>query len=120
MSTFAKLILAAALISAAAGCGVFRSYSDRMSDIRAGMTPRQVENVMGRPDMRSFDGNWEEWQYYSYLDDQHSSYMMIEIGFEDGKVIRMNSYRVDKPVLPPHAEAPHPQSGIHVEVHSGE
>ncbi len=120
MNTFAKLILAAVLMSAVAGCGIFRSYSDRMSDIHAGMTPGQVENVMGRPDMRSFDGNWEEWQYYAYLDDEHTSYMMIEIGFEDGKVRSMNSYRVDKPVAPPRAEGHHPSPGVHVEVHSGE
>ena len=118
------LFAAAALLALVTGCGALRPYRYRMADIHPGMSPKEVTAVLGNPDMRGFEGNMEEWKYYSYINDDNTSYILIEIVFIDGEVYSMDSHRVDTPAARP--ALPHsgpdkpepPRAGVHVELHA--
>lgn len=116
MRIFLKIVTAALLL-AVTSCGAFRNYSRSMSEIRTGMTQKQVRDLMGRPDMRSFEGSAEQWQYY-YDVDSGSAYILMSVNFDDGQVVSMESRRIDKPGIR-HRDA-RPASGVHVgvELHS--
>lgn len=106
MRKLSKLFAAAALLVLVAGCGALRPYRYRMADIHPGMSPEEVTSVLGNPDMRGFEGDTEEWKYYSYINDDNTSYILIHIVFIGGEVYSMDSHRVDTPVARP--ELPHP------------
>ena len=124
MRKLAKLFAAAALLVLVAGCGALRPYRYRMADIQPGMSPEEVTSVLGNPDMRGFEGDTEEWKYYSYINDDNTSYILIHIVFIGGEVYSMDSHRVDTPVARP--ELPHPghdrheqpRAGVDVELHA--
>lgn len=93
------LVLFAAAVSLSA-CALLRPMSERMADIRTGMSPEQVISIMGKPDLKRFEAGREEWEYQQYIDQSHSSYIVVLVKFTHGTVSGMDSYRVDMPAMP--------------------
>lgn len=62
-----------------------------------GMTRKEVIKTIGTPNLRSFDRNMEQWEY-KQLNSSSSTIEFMMVYFEDGKVVRLESF--SRPKLP--------------------
>lgn len=89
------------------GCGSVMTTRNAMLQIEKGMTKREVAALLGQPDYRRFDSDWEEWEYRKVYD-------VLIIRLEDDKVVGMDSFNTDElhkqqaPVYPLPPEAVYP------------
>lgn len=93
--TFALLVIALGMSSCAA---LFGTSKDVLMSVQKGMTQQEVASILGKPDYRRFDHNTEDWEYVKPIAG-NSGGTVITIGFEDGRVVAMDSFQ-DKPAPP--------------------
>lgn len=94
------------------GCAAFVAVHQAMTGIEPGMTTGQIRKMLGNPDLRRFEDRYEEWEYHENV--TQSSYNVYIVKFTDGKVSAMDSYRVDRPLLPERPDMPaRPHDGMH-------
>lgn len=74
-------------------------------EITPGMTSKEVMKIMGSPENRRFEGQYEEWEFRrtTYVGDSR----VILVRFIDGKVTAMESFDVQPPIQPVLPVAPH-------------
>lgn len=99
-----NLIFFAFLMFVVMSCGLMSNFSSStMMDIQKGMTQQEVSKLLGKPNHRSFNENSEMWEYRGYT--TATTYSVMEIVFEDGRVVEMNTFedptvRVQTPPTP--------------------
>jgi hypothetical protein len=76
-------------------CGTMFWSSSNAFKIHQGMTQREVISAVGKPDMRRFRSNVEEWEYVTIVDDR-----TVIIDFVDGRVSSLDSYDKSADLLP--------------------
>ena len=84
----------------ALGLGVsscFTSYisNKQVMGVQQGMTQRDVESILGKPDYRRFDGDMEEWEFHrdNGTPVLTSEPMTIIVQFANKKVISMDTFK---------------------------
>lgn len=119
MKTVRLTILWAMLAVMCSSCSVFLGINgDILNKLHKGMGKQEVSELLGQPEFRRFDQDWEEWEFKKHLSSS-SDITIIVVRFEDDRVISMDSfpasYRQSAPVVsvcPPKApelplERPH-------------
>lgn len=81
-------------------CSTYYVSNKRVMEVQEGMTRQNVENILGQPDYRRFDGGIEEWEYRRVSSVLYQTLMTIIVSFEDGRVIGMNTFNSEEK-LPP-------------------
>lgn len=81
-------------------CSTYYVSNKRVMEVQEGMTRQNVENILGQPDYRRFDGGIEEWEYRRVSSVLYQTLMTIIVSFEDGRVIGMNTFNSEER-LPP-------------------
>ncbi|WP_294590858.1 DUF4476 domain-containing protein [uncultured Bacteroides sp.] len=64
--------------------------SDVLQDIQKGMSKQEVSKLLGEPQFRRFDRDFDEWEYSKCI--SGNGYTTIIVSFEDGKVVGMDSF----------------------------
>ena len=92
-----KVSVAAWILPAclAVSCGAPIAFNQSIAKVKAGMTPAQVENIVGTPDNRQFSGTRVGWTYQFY----HTSPQMASewydhyvVLFDHGVVYSLYNY----------------------------
>lgn len=85
---------------------VFYPKANALEEIRQGMSPKQVTNLLGKPDYRRINYDLEEWEYRKMTSPLDSEPTVIIVRFEDERLVYMDSYkesgRPQKPRPPRH------------------
>lgn len=110
MKTVRLTILWAMLAVMCSSCSVFLGINgDILNKLHKGMSKQEVSDLLGQPEFRRFDQDWEEWEFKKHLSSS-SDVTIIVVRFEDDRVISMDSfpasYRQSAPVVsvcPPEA-----------------
>lgn len=102
-----KLLLLIICMVTLVSCGIMKLSRDAMMEVEKGMHKTEVVNLLGQPDYRRFDKDWEEWEY-------RNAYTVLIIRMEDDRVVGMDSFNTDElkqqyPVYPLPPEAPYVQ-----------
>ena len=71
--------------------GLFTTVADKAASIEVGMTKDEVTAKMGKPQYRRFDGNRNEWEYRSLLN--NDDYDVVVMQFYNDRVVSMDSFR---------------------------
>ena len=71
--------------------GLFTTVADKAASIEVGMTKDEVTAKMGKPQYRRFDGNRDEWEYRSLLN--NDDYDVVVMQFYNDRVVSMDSFR---------------------------
>lgn len=81
----------------------FTSYvsSNQVMQVQQGMSRQDVEKILGKPDLRRFDGDMEEWEFYRVSSALYGSTMRIIVHFVDGTVASMDTFDGDACPMPP-------------------
>lgn len=64
--------------------------SDVLQNIQKGMSKQEVSKLLGEPQFRRFDRDFDEWEYSKCI--SGNGYTTIIVSFEDGKVVGMDSF----------------------------
>lgn len=99
----------------ATSCGVMNltgSDKAKADALKIGMTTEQVNELMGEPDFKRATPSLEQWEYRRayYYDNEP---VTLIVGFEEGRVVTLNSDTAAKPetpviaVCPPSPQSPH-------------
>ena len=92
MKTIRKMALVGVLGIVMSSCaGLFTTVADKAASIEVGMTKDEVTAKMGKPQYRRFDGNRDEWEYRSLLN--NDDYDVVVMQFYNDRVVSMDSFR---------------------------
>ena len=91
-------IIVALVTSLSSCCSMESTVRDKVNNIEQNMTADEVRHLMGKADFRRFDQNTETWEYRTQL--INGDYDVVNIEFQEGKVIRMDSFREIHPKYP--------------------
>lgn len=92
MKKLRKLALVSVLAIALSSCAsLFTTVADKAASIEVGMTKEEVTAKMGKPQYRRFDGNRDEWEYRSLLN--NDDYDVVVMQFYNDRVVSMDSFR---------------------------
>ncbi|MCI1648569.1 MAG: DUF4476 domain-containing protein [Bacteroides sp.] len=107
-----SLLLLFVLIS---GCAsLLYPKKDLLMGIHKGMSQQEVQQNLGKPDYRRFNGDLEEWEYRKGIWGNEGNTIIV-IGFIDGRVVRMDSFSDDTPSV---VATPAPTSVVEIPNHS--
>lgn len=81
-------------------CSTYYVSNKQVMEVQEGMTRQNVENILGEPDYRRFDGGIEEWEYRRVSSVLYQTLMTIIVSFEEGRVVGMNTFNTEER-LPP-------------------
>ena len=88
------MILLFALWMVVGSCFTGYVSTKQIMGIQQGMSQQAVENVLGKPDFRRFDGNMEEWEFHRYNETSITVIpSTIIIYFTNGKVVSMDTFK---------------------------
>lgn len=79
------------LILIMSSCGIFSDSIDSIMKVTEGMSQQEVTSLLGKPSNRSFDGNYETWEYLFRADIPQNIRVCI-VEFESGKVRSMQTF----------------------------
>ena len=89
-----KLLLACCVAWMLSACStMFYPKADAIGRIRQGMSPREVTELLGKPDYRRIDHGLEEWEYRKLAGRLDSEPTVVIVRFEHGELVYMDSYR---------------------------
>ncbi len=92
MKKIRRLALVSVLGMALCSCAsMFTNVADKAASIEVGMTKEEVTSKMGAPQYRRFDGNRDEWEYRTLLN--NDDYDVVIMHFHNGRVVSLDSYR---------------------------
>ena len=92
MKRIRKMALVGVLGIVMSSCaGLFTTVADKAASIEVGMTKDEVTAKMGKPQYRRFDGNRNEWEYRSLLN--NDDYDVVVMQFYNDRVVSMDSFR---------------------------
>lgn len=92
MKKIRHLALVSVLAMALCSCSsLFTTVADKAASIEVGMTKDEVTAKMGKPQYRRFDGNRDEWEYRSLLN--NDDYDVVVMQFYNDRVVSMDSFR---------------------------
>ena len=92
MKRIRKMALVGVLGIVMSSCaGLFTTVADKAASIEVGMTKDEVTAKMGKPQYRRFDGNRDEWEYRSLLN--NDDYDVVVMQFYNDRVVSMDSFR---------------------------
>lgn len=92
MKKLRKLASVSVLTIALSSCAsLFTTVADKAASIEVGMTKEEVTAKMGKPQYRRFDGNRDEWEYRSLLN--NDDYDVVVMQFYNDRVVSMDSFR---------------------------
>lgn len=105
-----KILFLSLFLVILSSCSILKEsmlLSDKAMRINKGMTTSEVVRAVGKPDLRSFDGDFEEWEFQQYIGASPVIDYMI-VYFENGRVISMESFSKQKhpAYCPPPVVAP--------------
>ena len=88
-----------AFATSLSACGSLEStVKDKVNRIQQNMTMEEVRQLMGKADFRRFEQNTETWEYRTHLINE--DYDVVNIEFQNGRVVSMDSYREIHPKYP--------------------
>ena len=92
MKKLRKMASVSVLTIALSSCAsLFTTVADKAASIEVGMTKEEVTAKMGKPQYRRFDGNRDEWEYRSLLN--NDDYDVVVMQFYNDRVVSMDSFR---------------------------
>lgn len=95
------VILLVALWMTVGGCSAYYISGKQVMAVQQGMSFRNVEKILGKPDYRRFEGESEEWEYHRVASSKGTGYSIkVIVRFEDGRVISMDTFDADEILLP--------------------
>ena len=106
-----KPVIALSLLIGAfffSSCGTYKTTRDAIFKIEKGMSKREITNLLGNPDFRRFDHEYEQWEFVK-VDPLNGNRTVILVDFLEDRVINMDSFDSDKtsqPSAPPVAVYP--------------
>lgn len=104
-----KTIIALSLITGSlffSSCGSYKASRDAILKIEKGMSKREITNLLGNPDFRRFDHEYEQWEFIK-VDPLYGTRTVILVDFLDDKVTNMDSFNGDNAApVPPIAVYP--------------
>ena len=119
-----KILFLSLFLVILSSCSILKEsmlLSDKAMRINKGMTTSEVVRAVGKPDLRSFDGDFEEWEFQQYSGASPVIDYMI-VYFENGRVVSLESFSKQKypgycppPVVAP-ASSASSGPGISIEV----
>lgn len=83
-------------------CASYYISGKRVMEVQKGMTQQEVSQLLGKPDYRRFEGNFEEWEFRrdKVTPPITSIPMTIIVQFMNNEVISMDTYSgYGKPAL---------------------
>jgi len=110
MKTLKRLIGLLVLFAGLSSCASLFVNKNVLMNIHNGMSQSEVSKLLGQPDYRRFNGDLEEWEYEKGIWG-NAGYTVIVVGFADGRVVNMNSFRDDTPSV---VTTPAPTSVVEV------
>lgn len=84
----------------------FRGRQNLLSGVEAGMTKEEILKLLGEPDFRRFDGNFQEWEYRK-VHALTGEKTIVFVNFERNRVVSVDSYDGNTPPYP-HPEVLYP------------
>mgnify|MGYP001342038129 CR=1 FL=1 len=97
------VIAALAVATTLSSCAILGNGNQlqHISNIHQGQTHQEVTTIMKKePDYRRFaEDGLEQWEYHKNFD-LSGDYDVILIGFRDGRVVSMDSFRYIRPTVP--------------------
>lgn len=72
-------------------CGSYKASRDAILKIEKGMSKREITNLLGNPDYRRFDHEYEQWEFIK-VDPLYGTRTIILVDFLDDKVTNMDSF----------------------------
>lgn len=96
------IVLLFLLLILSSSCASYYVSGKRVMEVQKGMTQQEVRQLLGKPDYRRFEGDFEEWEFRRDKGTPLTpTPMTIIIQFVDGEVISMDTYSgYGKPALP--------------------
>lgn len=100
---FQHIVVTLAMVMTLSSCSILtmRDTAQVVGNLRRGQTYEEVVQVMrGKPKYRRFtEEGLEQWEYHRNMN-MAGDYDVIIIGFRDGRVISMDSFRYVAPYQP--------------------
>lgn len=75
-------------------CGSYKTTKDAILKIEKGMSKREIINLLGYPDFRRFDHEYEQWEFIK-VDPLYGTRTVILVDFLNDKVTNMDSFNGD-------------------------
>lgn len=97
------MILILALWMVAGSCSTYYVSNQQVMEVQQGMSQKNVEKILGKPDYRRFDGDMEEWEFHRVSSVLYATSMRIIVFFADGRVVSMDTFNGD---VRPHPAPP--------------
>lgn len=66
-------------------------------NIQKGMTSDEIISLLGKPELKRFGSDYEQWEYVRSVFSSVNRYKHVVLDFEDGKIVNLDSYFVDVP-----------------------
>lgn len=88
-----KTLIAVLLIGGSlffSSCGSYKASRDAILKIEKGMSKREITNLLGNPDYRRFDHEYEQWEFIK-VDPLYGTRTIILVDFLDDRVTNMDS-----------------------------
>lgn len=79
-------------------CGTYKTTREAILKIENGMSKREITNLLGSPDYRRFDHEYEQWEFIKI--DPIYGQTVVLIDFVDGRVTNMDSFSGDAAPTP--------------------
>ena len=93
-----QIVSLLALCASLASCSTtYVVKRDILADVQPGMTQEEVRKTFGKPDYRRFGRGLEEWEYNKWISGSEG---VIVVGFENGKVVSMDSFQKPQTAVP--------------------
>ncbi len=93
-----QIVSLLALCASLASCSTtYVVKRDILADVQPGMTQEEVRKTFGKPDYRRFGHGLEEWEYNKWISGSEG---VIVVGFENGKVVSMDSFQKPQTAVP--------------------
>ncbi|MGL4331849.1 MAG: hypothetical protein ACRCSR_03470 [Bacteroidales bacterium] len=115
-----KILLLCFFLVILSSCSILKEtmlLSDKAMRINEGMTTSEVVKAVGKPDLRSFNDGFEEWEFQQYSGASPIIDYMI-VYFENGRVVSMESFSKQKypAYCPPPVVAPATNSNTSITI----
>lgn len=111
-----RTIVALSLITGSlffSSCGSYKASRDAILKIEKGMSKREITNLLGNPDFRRFDHEYEQWEFIK-TDPLYGTTIII-VDFLDERVSNMDSFNGDNVAQTPPPIAVYPPNDIEYE-----
>lgn len=112
---YISIVAAALYLLLQVSCSnAFYSSSNVLGQIKQGMSPQEITQLLGKPEYRRLDYDIEEWEYRKKLNFLDSEETVIIIRFENERLIYLDSFkaRERQPQTPVASVTPPPPSPV--------